>query len=133
MGISEVDIGQKDSYCNCCSGRDAILIYFGSGDLLVPRQPTAAAIHQSESLYTKNPLNTFFQNKPVSLKCLSNLDLKMSIVLELTTDAGSLFQWLTILTLKYDLRAIVLYLCTFNFIPLPLVADTLFISKIILD
>ena len=53
----------------------------------------------------------------------------MSIVLELTTDAGSLFQESTTLILKYDLRAIVLYLCTFNFIPLPLVTDALFIAK----
>ena len=53
----------------------------------------------------------------------------MSIVLELITDAGSLFQWSTTLTLNYDLQAIVLYLRTFNFIPLSLVTDALFISK----
>ena len=53
----------------------------------------------------------------------------MSIVIELTTDAGSLFQWSTTLTLKYDLRAIKLDFCTFYFIPLPLVTDALFISK----
>ena len=54
MGASEVGTDQKDSYCNCCSGRDAILIYFGSRDLSVPRQPTAATAHQS--LYTMTPL-----------------------------------------------------------------------------
>ena len=43
---------------------------------------------------------------------MSKLDLKMSIVSELTTDAGTMFQWSTTLTLKNDLRAIVLYLCT---------------------
>ena len=74
-------------------------------------------------------LNYLSQSKPVSLKCLSNLDLKMSIVSELPTDAGRLFQWTITLTLVYDLRAIVLYFCTFNFIPLPLVSNALFISK----
>ena len=49
-----------------------------------------------------NPLITF-------IKYLSNLDLKLSTILELITDAGSLFQWSTTLTLKYDLRATVLY------------------------
>ena len=53
----------------------------------------------------------------------------MSIVVELTTVSVSLFQWLTTLTLKYDLRAIVLYLYTFNFTPLSLLTDALFISK----
>ena len=32
-----LDTDQKDPCCNCCSGRDAILVYFGSGDLSVPR------------------------------------------------------------------------------------------------
>ena len=74
-------------------------------------------------------LINLFQGKPVSRKYLSNLDFKMCIVLELTTDAGSLFQWSTTLTLNYDLWAIVLYLYTFNFIPLPLVTKALFISN----
>ena len=86
MGTSEVDTGQKDSYCNCCSGRDLILVYFGSGYPSVLRQPTTAAALLSESLYSMNPIITVFQSKPVSRKCLSNLDLKMSTVLELTTD-----------------------------------------------
>ena len=45
----------------------------------------------SVTLYHES-LNYLFQSKPVSLKCLSNQDLKMSIALELTTAAGSLFQ-----------------------------------------
>ena len=56
MGIREVDTDQRDSYCNCCSGRDAILVYFGSGDFSVPRQQTSAVSYKSESLYTMNPL-----------------------------------------------------------------------------
>ena len=51
------------------------------------------------------------------------------MVLELTTDAGSLFQWSTTLTMKCDQRAIVLFLCILNFIPLPHATDALFTSK----
>ena len=45
METSEVDTDQKDSYCNCCSGRDVILVYFELGAFSVPRQPAAAAPH----------------------------------------------------------------------------------------
>ena len=50
MGTSEVDTDQKDQYCNCCSGRDAILICFGSGIFQYPDY------QQPESLYTMNSL-----------------------------------------------------------------------------
>ena len=59
MGNSEEDTDQKDSHCKYCSGRDSILVYFGSGDLSVPSQPTAAVPNQSESLYTMNQLLFF--------------------------------------------------------------------------
>ena len=100
MGTSEVNTIQKDSYCNCCSGRDSILVYFESGYLSVSRHPTIAAPYQSESFYIMNPLITSFQSKFVTWKYLSNLDLKMSIVLEQITNDGGLFQWSTTLTLK---------------------------------
>ena len=49
------------------------------------------------------------------------MDLKIFMVFELTTEAGSLFYWITTLTWKYDLRAFALHLRTFNFMPLALV------------
>ena len=47
------------------------------------------------------------------------------MVFELTTGVGNLFQCTK--TLKYDLQAIVLHLCTFDYTPLPLVTIALFI------
>ena len=62
MGTSEVDTDQKDLYCNCCSGKDAILVYFGSRvDAPVPWHPIAATPHQSELFYTMITFIIFFK------------------------------------------------------------------------
>ena len=42
METSEVATDQQDSYCNYCSGRDAISHLLGPGDCSVPSQPKAA-------------------------------------------------------------------------------------------
>ena len=53
--------------------------------------------------------------------------MKVTIVLELAIDTGSLFHWSTTLTLKEDLWISVLYSYAFNFVPLVLVTVAIFI------
>ena len=80
--------------------------------------------------------NTFqLKNRTIGLieicfseKKRSNRDFELWIVFEFTTEVGSVFHWSTPLTLKYDLRAIVLYCRPFDFMLLPLVTFARYIS-----
>ena len=72
---------------------------------------------------------TFLLQQGLNLVLFSNRDLNLAIVFEVITVAESLLQWLTILTLKYDLRTSALHLQSLNCIVLPPVTLALIISN----